>query len=94
VGYLTLLSRHSLGNEVTSANLHLNSIRGPSGCQLCAWHEIDRGLLDAARTRRVWSEGRERERTPQRPDGEAVPPKSRVGVGSSELPFRSLRWGI
>ena len=49
---------------------------------------------------RAWSEGRERERTLKRPDGEAVPPMSWVGDGSSELPFRftflftfrSLRW--
>jgi len=39
------------------------------------WHEYESFSLDAARTRRAWSEGRERERTPQRPGGEAVPPK-------------------
>ena len=42
----------------------------------------------AARTRRAWSEGRERERTPQWPDGEAVPPKSRVGAGSLGFAFQ------
>jgi hypothetical protein len=42
-----------------------------------AWHKFDKQTAspDAARTRRAWSEGRERERTPQRPDGPAVPPK-------------------
>ena len=76
-----------LHHIVIVIDLHLKSIRWPSSCQLCAWHKVDRQgtpLHDAARTRRAWSEGRERERTPKRPDGEAVPPMSCVGAGSSE----------
>ena len=55
-----------------------------------AWHKVDKQTAspDAARTRRAWSEGRERERTPQRPGGEAVPPKFRVGAGSSGFAFQ------
>jgi hypothetical protein len=41
-----------------------------------------------------YSAWHERERTPKRPDGKAVPPKPGVNAGSSERPLLSLRWGM
>jgi len=59
-----------------------------SAAQVRAWHEKTASLcfLVPGTNLRIWSEGRERERTPERPDGEAVPPKCRGWVKKADTP--------